>query len=79
MPTQAEGQTYTFETFYEPQGRLPPPRPAERSKLGLTEDELFVAFGAIGILCLFWLHHVIDVRIAGRRAFLAKARNGDAS
>lgn len=49
---------FFFETSFDSAEERPERRPAPRSKLGVTEDQLFVVFGVVGIACLFWRYTI---------------------
>ena len=49
---------FFFETSFDSAGERPERRASPRSKLGVTEDRLFVAFGVVGIACLFWRYTI---------------------
>src|SRR5437660_654671 len=53
MSTPSDLAPFQVETSYDTREvRAKPTRP--RSKIGVTEDQLFVIFGAMGVACLFW-------------------------
>jgi hypothetical protein len=58
MTTPAELAPFHFETAYDTRAVRPELGVARRSKLGVTEDQLFVVFGVFGVACLFWRYTI---------------------
>lgn len=49
---------FTFETSYDPNEVYRDRGAKQRTKLGLTEDQFFVAFGLLGGFLLFWRYTI---------------------